>query len=339
MACYTVSLIQGKTIKGIRIRHATLQGYVSQALSLHTDCGLTNPNLADINYIKIMTNAVKKYETVPNRKEMISDSMFHYMATLYKRASDDSFVHAVVDWITLGCYTGFRKSEWCSDHHDSFATINDPQWGHRPSTLSVIASDFAFTTISGRRLHETESAPDHEVVFSSLCFRKQKNNDNGQLLTYRRRSDSNWMCPVQASLNIARRARRLDTPHDHPAAVYRDQGTGLRRLITAHQVAAFLRQVAHKVFDIPTDHKDLRAWSCHSIRVTAANLLHRAKFSDSYIKNRLRWRSDTFLMYLRNTFYTADQHTNAVTLGLDPPTQELARPLEPHEAILGTDIA
>jgi hypothetical protein len=44
-------------------------------------------------------------------------------------------------------------------------------------------------------------------------------------------------------------------------------------------------------------------------------------------------------MYLRNTFYTADQHTNAVTLGLDPPTQELARPLEPHEAILGTDIA
>jgi hypothetical protein len=116
VACYTVSLIQGKTIKGIRIRHATLQGYVSQALSLHTDRGLTNPNLADINYIKIMTNAVKKYETVPNRKEMISDSMFHYMATLYKRASDDSFVHAVVDWITLGCYTGFRKLEWCSDH-------------------------------------------------------------------------------------------------------------------------------------------------------------------------------------------------------------------------------
>ena len=77
----------------------------------------------------------------------------------------------------------------------------------------------------------------------------------------------------------------------------------------------------------------------HSIRVTAANLLHRAKFSDSYIKNRLRWRSDTFLMYLRNTFYTADQHTNAVTLGLDPPAQELARPLEPHKAIISTDIA
>ncbi len=44
-------------------------------------------------------------------------------------------------------------------------------------------------------------------------------------------------------------------------------------------------------------------------------------------------------MYLRNMFYTADQHTNAVTLGLDPPAEELARPLKPHKTIIDTDIA
>ena len=147
------------------------------------------------------------------------------------------------------------------------------------------------------------------------------------------------MCRGQASLNIARRAQRLNTPYDHPALVYHDPHTGLRRLIMASQVAALLQQVAHKVFDIPTDHKDLLAWSCHSIRVTAANLLHRAKFSDSYIKNRLRWRSDTFLMYLRNTFHTASQHTNAITLGLDPPSQRLTRPLELHETLPCTEAA
>jgi len=144
------------------------------------------------------------------------------------------------------------------------------------------------------------------------------------------------MCPVQASLNIVRHTQRLDTPYDHPAVVYCGPHTGLHRLIRASQVAAFLRQVAHKVFDIPTGNKDLLAWSCHSIRVTAANLLHRAKFSDSYIKNRLHWCSDTFLMYLRNTFYTADQHTKAITLGLDPPGCGLTRPLEPHEALFHT---
>jgi hypothetical protein len=44
-------------------------------------------------------------------------------------------------------------------------------------------------------------------------------------------------------------------------------------------------------------------------------------------------------MYLRNTFYTVDRHTNAVTLGLDPPVRELARPLHPHDSIIRTDAA
>jgi hypothetical protein len=57
-----------------------------------------------------MTNAIKKYKTVPKCKEMISDNMFHYIANLASRASKDSLVHAVTDCIALGCYTGFQKS-------------------------------------------------------------------------------------------------------------------------------------------------------------------------------------------------------------------------------------
>ena len=53
--------------------------------------------------------------------------------------------------------------------------------------------------------------------------------------------------------------------------------------------------------------------------------------ADSYIKNCLRWHSDTFLMYLRNTFHTTEQHTMAITLGLDPPAPDATRPLEQHE--------
>ena len=34
-------------------------------------------------------------------------------------------------------------------------------------------------------------------------------------------------------------------------------------------------------------------------------------------------------MYLQNTFYTATQHTKAITLGLDPPIGDLTHPLEP----------
>jgi hypothetical protein len=121
--------------------------------------------------------------------------------------------------------------------------------------------------------------------------------------------------------------------------VYRDPTTSKCCLITASQAATFLRDVAHKVFDIPTRHKDLLVWSCLSIHVTATNLLHRAWFSESYIKNCLWWHSDTFLMYLCNTFSTADQHTKAITLGLDPPDHSSTQPLEPHESFLCTGAA
>ena len=99
---------------------------------------------------------------------------------------------------------------------------------------------------------------------------------------------------------------------------------GLHQLITTSQVVAFLGHVTYKVFDIPAGNTDLLAWSCHSICIMAVNLVHRARFSDSYIKNRLHWHSDTFLMHLCNTFYTADQHMTAITLSLDPLMQDLA---------------
>jgi hypothetical protein len=281
-----------------------------------------------------MTHAIKKYETVPKRKEMISDSMFHDLAKLASCASEDSLVRMITDWIALGCYTSFRKSEWCSYNHDIYATIDDSNWGDGPNALPIISEDFSFASISGQHVHNVDTTPDNNITFTTLCFGKQKNNDNGQTLTYWRRSDLHWMCPKQASLNIIRPVRRLGLPANSPAAVYHDPTTGNCHLITALQVAIFLRHVAHKVFDIPAGHRDLLTWSCHSIPITATNLLHRAWFSDSYIKNRLRWRSNMFLIYLGNTFYTADQHTKAITLGLDPPDHSLARPLEPHKSFL-----
>ena len=75
-----MALILGETLTGIRIRHATLMGYIRQSLALHSDRGLPNPKLADLDYIKIMTNAVKKYKSVPKHQEMISNGMFHFIA-------------------------------------------------------------------------------------------------------------------------------------------------------------------------------------------------------------------------------------------------------------------
>ena len=122
------------------------------------------------------------------------------------------------------------------------------------------------------------------------------------------------MCPTQASLIILCQADHIITLLDISAAEYPESPLDKWLQITDIQVANFLHHVAHKVFLIPKDHQDLCAWSCHSIQVTVANLLHRAQFLDSYIKNWLQWCSDTLLVYLLNTFYTTTQHTGAITL-------------------------
>ena len=84
-----------------------LLGYIKQALSLHTGHGLPNSRLADLDYIKIISSTVKKYEDVPKHQEMISNGMFHFIASLAKHSSQDSFVHTITDWIILGAYIGF----------------------------------------------------------------------------------------------------------------------------------------------------------------------------------------------------------------------------------------
>ncbi len=123
-----------------------------------------------------------------------------------------------------------------------------------------------------------------------------------------------------------------------PVAIYssspRSGSSSVRHLITGRDLTSFLRSIARTVYNLSFDSTQLKLWGPHSIRVTAANLLHRARYSDSFIKYRLRWKSDSFLMYLQNTFYTADQHSKALDIDIAPPSLTDLRPLEPHEDAL-----
>ena len=135
-----------------------------------------------------------------------------------------------------------------------------------------------------------------------LAPRYQKNGDHGQDITFARDLKNPEFCPVETALVIVARAARLCVPKKEPIAVYKAMD-GRRKFITDTDANAPLRLAAHKVLGIPRGDPELNRWSTHSIRVTAANLLHRQKFSDSYIQNILRWKKDAFKFYLRNTFY------------------------------------
>ena len=343
VACYTVALVEGETLLSKKIRHATLQGYIKMACICHTSVRLPDPRRAPINFIKTITDAVRKYEKVPNRREMIHDAMYEHMLVLYRRfhmKDPDCLLVSLCEWLFFGRYTGFRREEWCNEKPSEYTRITDPLWEGN-DTRSVAIEDLTFFDAKGapfrvdkplwrKPLHQLP--PD--IAFVELCIRKQKNNDNFQKITYSRCTRNPFLCPVYVAFRIHCRGLRLGAPTTHPAAIYWDKPGGSHKLITSRQVNSFLRQTASSTFGIPATCKSLEKWSCHSIRVTAANLLHRAKFSDSYIKNRLRWRSDAFLMYLRNTFYTAKDHTSALALDFTPTTEDDRRPLEAHEQLI-----
>ena len=104
----------------------------------------------------------------------------------------------------------------------------------------------------------------------------------------------------------------MGIPTHEPIAKYRN-AKGSTHFITDFDVKTILQNAAREALGIE-DVKALAKWTCHSLRVTAANELHRLGFSDAFIKHILCWRSDAFQMYLRHTVHAAKMHTKSISL-------------------------
>ena len=113
LACFAVSLIRGETLQGRSIRHATIRNYVNAAAALHRDRNLPSPYSAPTDYISIILKAVKKFEKEPNRRAMIDDEMVHHIEKIRPNYDQDSIESALIDWIYLGRFVGYRSIEWC----------------------------------------------------------------------------------------------------------------------------------------------------------------------------------------------------------------------------------
>ena len=73
----------------------------------------------------------------------------------------------------------------------------------------------------------------------------------------------------------------------------------------------YFRFIETEVHEL-TDPSEAALYSAHSMRVTAAVLLHQVGKTPEYIKIRLRWVLNAFESYLRNTDVIMDQHVDAL---------------------------
>ena len=319
MACYAADLASGQTLLCKAIRSGTISRYLSAASDLSIKANIANPCLDILGkqskYIKDILNEVKRWESIPNRREPITKDIIKYIIkkgnTLHK-SNPDNLYSALADWLIIGLQAGFRKKEWAQDSA-MLKKNKDIQRNVDGTSAAFILEDFEFRNKNNIRLNQNNYNSIRHATILNIKWRFQKNNDNGQVVSYYQDVKDESFCILKASKRIYRRTKSLNIKTENPIAVFVEVTKPKKRVkyIDDSHICRILREAASQVYNIKTK-EELTKFTAHSIRVGACVLLHAQNVSAEDIKFRLRWRSDSFRMYLRNVIELAVKHTDIV---------------------------
>ena len=88
LACYMASLAQGDTILGGQIRSCTLRHYLSDARRLFDRRKIICYCPDDVDYADLIIKTVRDYESIPNRRNMITDGMMIWLQHAASKGKD-----------------------------------------------------------------------------------------------------------------------------------------------------------------------------------------------------------------------------------------------------------
>ena len=305
---YVVFLLSGFNINNIDIRVGTIKGYLDAINDHYENNGYDKPYAKDDNSDadKILREQ-KKFEDASAKRSPLTDKMIVKMQEL---AQEDplGFKACAFEFTALGRFGGFRQQEFCMDSKKKIKHYIMPNGTKVVRAFTV--KNFIFYDKDACKI----SRPLRQRNLADRIgteYDIQKNRMNGQILSYARLSEEHKAyCAVDLGLNIVARAELLgSTEPEDPLCVYKDKN-GIQYL-TGSEVTKYLRFIMQLVNPNISD-AELKLISTHSIRVYACVLLSEAGKDGPYIKLRLRWLSNCFEIYLRNTNNIADQHNAAL---------------------------
>ena len=318
MACYTADLVAGENILCMSLKSGTILRYLQAAAELSIPSNMMNPCIdvtgKQSRFIKDILHEVKRWEIMPNRQEPVTKEIIEYAIKKGKNsngANPHNLYTALGDWLILGHQSGFRRREWAQDR-TYLKKHKDVQRNIDGSPAAFVMNDWEFRSKDNKRLNHSSDRQISHANMINVKWRFQKNNDNGQIISYVEDNKNPVFCYVRAAKRIRARAITLQHPHDKPLAIFRDnKKTHNIIYIDDIHIKNVLQEAAKSVYNI-SKKEDLQRFSSHSIRVGACVLLHSQNISTEDIKFRLRWRSDAFRMYLRNITQLAERHRDAV---------------------------
>ena len=172
MACYTAHLASGATLLCKTIKSDTIKRYLSAASELSAPAQMMNPTLDLMGnlsvFIKDIIHEVKRWETMPNRREPLTKEMTEYIldkGEKSKKTNPDNLYSAMGDWLILGEQAGFRRKEWAQDRtylhkHKEFQRNVDG------SSAAFILTDMEFRAQKNKIINNNSMA---EIKKSQEC--------------------------------------------------------------------------------------------------------------------------------------------------------------------------
>ena len=318
MACYTANLVSGENILCKTLKSGTISRYLSAASELSTLSNVINPCLdvtgKQSKHIKDIINEVKRWESIPDRREPVTNDIIDYIykkGLKLKKTNPHNLYSALADWLILGHQSGFRRKEWAQDR-TYLKKHKDIQRNVDRSPAAFILDDMEFRANGNKRINQNSIKEINSANMVNVKWRFQKNNDNGQIISYVQDKVNKNYCYVSACKRIRQRVITLRHDRNKPIAIFlSNQKNNKVSYIDDIHISSLLQEAARAVYNI-NKKEELKKFTSHSIRVGACVLLHSQNITTEDIKFRLRWRSDSFRMYLRNVVSLAERHKNAV---------------------------
>lgn len=321
---FVKSIINGENIRNKNVmRASTVKEYAIEINELHALRNLPEPidfkNKSD-TVVKLISN-LQKEEDVAKQRKPLSNQVAAEMLRRGQQADPLSLQALMADITKVARKVGPRAGEFTQ------TTSKRPDYHKYPSGKTVIKSICAdWLTFKSKRGNTIRCPVKNRsrVESVTLKWKIQKNRRNGEEVTYTRNHTKPELCIVDALINLWDRAEKLGQQKDLPICVYEHKGS--LKYLTRNEATKYIQKTTLIVHPDMTM-QELSYYSCHSYRVWAAVLLHEAGQDGDVIRIRLRWVSEAYRVYLRNTSKTAELHNKA----LDENTKEILFELDSEE--------
>lgn len=315
MALYAMHLASGKGIYCKRLKSSTIEKHLRDIAKFllrfsDRDARFANPgDSAMAPEISGIISEVKRIEEIPNKCDPWGLDCQEHLRKLAAESHEDGHLQALANWSMCGLHGGFRLSEWAQNHQGKQLGAHaskDMGKGKAKVPLAFCLKDLTFLDARGAKLKIRFARRNKgKVKQIRLKWTHQKNGNHGEEKLFTRHKSSTDRCFINNMMEIVERFHRLclrayGQVYDNiPLSLYLDEEDGQVYNITDNLITRIFRRVACQIYKLDPATDKIK-FSSHSLRVGACVILHAQGFTGPQIKFLLRWKSDTFMRYLRD---------------------------------------